>query len=463
VLWHPVDAVPEIDGDAWRVVLPKREGLRFYQLRYDPDWSSIFWDYGRKLAADLPMQGGDPGEYLDLPFLDAFSPWRLAPLWTVPRLGQGGYVLAPGLWEVSLQTFCLKAGTGAPGGGDGFVPASFQGPRADLIRKVLDGFSADPSGGQESTQILLWAILLRTRMDTLPVPVQALANQWFSEADIQRLNVAAERKHALEDAYAERFKRWFFGPGGVFEDLPQEVQDAILWDAAFEEALAGGEVSYEELQELAFAAAAPAAPDEPPPPEIPYGRWVWMPTEDNPPGGYLIRFLVYWYGETLVQFCVPENLTVESDDLGRITRIADLAGNEILTTYDPTVAALAVAGDAGVTGHAFAEIRLKGPADPEDPRRLLEAVHEGVGWVLTGTPAGGGVPGAGARFPDAEARYNHALDQKAEIQRLDAELQRIYPGRSPGQPDSAARLLNLAEYCEGLRLALAEAEPDDSP
>ncbi|MCP5520795.1 MAG: hypothetical protein H7A46_04535 [Verrucomicrobiales bacterium] len=464
VIWHPVDAVPLSDGDLWRVALPKREGLRFFQLRYDPDWPSIFWDYAHKLAADLPVKAGFSDEFLDLPFLDAFAPWRLAPLWGVPRQGEGGYVLAPGLWEIALQTFCLKAGTGAPGGGDGFVPASFQGPRADLLLKVLDGFSADPSGGQESTQVLLWAMLLRTRMDSLPGPVQALANQWLSEADLQRLNVAADGKHAIEDAYAERFKLWFFGPGGVFEQLPREVQDAILWDAGFEESLASSvELPYEALQELAFAAAEPAEPDGLPPRDIPYGRWAWMPTDGNPPAGYLIRFLVFWYGETLVQFCVPEEITVETDVFGRITRIADLGGNEIHTSYDATVPSLAVAGDDGVTGHAFGEIRLKGPADPEDPRRLLETVHAGVGWVLSGTPAGGGTPGAGARFSDPQGRYDHALSQKAEIRRLDTELQRVHPGRTPGPLDSVARLLDLAEYCEGLRLALLEAEPDDSP
>ncbi len=461
-VWTPVNAAVVEDETTARVVLPKSEGFRFFQLRHDPDLPTLLLDHGRKLAADLALQDTAAQEYLDLPFLDPFEPRRLAPLHGVPRITAGGFVLNPGLWEIPLQTFCLKTGTPGPGAGDGYLPASFAGPRADLLHKVLEAFSLDPDADQESTQILLWAMVLRTRLDTLPASIQTLAQRWLSADDIGRLNLAADRKAAHEAAFAERYKRLLLGPGGLFENLPQQVKDALQWDAEVEAALGRAtEMSYEDIQNLAFAAAPPPIPTDPPR-EIPYGRWAWMPTSNHPAGGYLARFLVLWYAETLVQFCVPEDIIVETDGLGRITRLADLVGNEIRTTY-ATVPPLLVTGDPGITGHAFDVILLKGPPDWDDPRRLLETAHQGTGWVFTGMPAGGGTPGSGGRFPDPAGRYAFALEQKAEIQRLDTELSRVHPGRPPGRPGDAARLLNLAHYCEGLRLALLAAEPDDDP
>lgn len=462
-VWTPVDLEPEtVDGVA-KVLVPKTGGLRFFQLRHDPDLTTLLLDHGRQVAVDLPLVDAGDGEYLDLPFLDRFEPRRLGPLHGVPRVAGAGFVLTPGLWEIPLQTFCLKTGTPGPGVGTGFLPASFAGPRADVLQKILDAYSGDPTADQEETQILLWAVVVRTHLDRVPAAIRALADRWLSADDIRRLNAAADRKAALEAAFAWRYRRLLLGPGGLFEDLPPTVKEALQWDAEFEEALGRAtELSYEDLQNLAFAAAPPPVPPGPQR-EIPYGRWVWMPDSDTPAGGCVARFLVLWYAETVVQFCVPEEITIETDGLGRITRLADRMGNEIVVGYDAAVAPLAVAGDAGLTGHAFDEIRLKGPPDPDDPRRLLAVTHQGTGWVFVGTPGGGGTPGAGARFPDPVGRYAFAVEQKAEVARLDRELSRVHAGRPPGRGTDAERLLNLAHFCEGLRLALIAAEPDDGP
>jgi hypothetical protein len=249
----------------------------------------------------------------------------------------------------------------------------------------------------------------------------------------------------------------------IFEQLPPSVREALGWDAAAEEALArANELPYESIQEIAFAAAPPLVPAQPSR-EIPFGRWAWLPAASQPPGGFVIRYLVGTYAETLVQVCVAENLTVERDALGRITRIADPLGAEIRTTYDDTVPPLEVAGEAGMKGYAFSTISVVGPTDLDDPRRLLTASHPGIGWALVGALAGGGTAQNGGRFVDASARYTWALDQKAELQRLDAELTRVHPGRPAGPAASAARLLDLANYCEALRLALTTGLPEGDP
>jgi hypothetical protein len=463
VVWTPADTEPQTEGGLRRMVLPHGEGLRLYQLRRDPDLASLMFDHARKLAADLALVTVTGHEYPDLPFLDSLAPRRLAPLSFTPRVVARGFVLVPGLWEISLRSFCLKMGTPGPGEGDGFLTAPFEGPRAEIVAKVIRGYSLDPGGDQESTQILLWAIILRTRIDTLPASIQALAAAYLPAEDIRALNTSADRKTALEAAYSRRYTRFFFGPGGLFSGLPETIRESLRWDAAATDALANsGQLSFEEIQSRVFAATPPSLPAGPGR-EIAFGRWSWVPSENHPPGGYLIRFLIASYDETLVQFCVPEDIAVEADALGRITRLADGVGNEIRTTYDPSVPPLSVAGDDAVRGYAFASISLTGPADPEDPRRLLRATHDAVGWVLSGDPIGGGTPAAGDRFPAATSRYTWALRQRVELARLDAELTRVHPGRTPGPAANAGRLMQLAHYCEGLRLALLAAEPEDGP
>ncbi|HOX02979.1 MAG TPA: hypothetical protein P5555_11520 [Candidatus Paceibacterota bacterium] len=459
-IWMPVMAAEEIVGGIRRITLPKETGMRFFQLRLDPDPDLLMLDYAVSLASDLPLKSVPGDQCPDVPFLDRFNPAHWSPLIAAPRTLEGGFVLAPGLWEVELESYCLKTGTPTPREGDGYVAEVMNGPRADIVTKVIRGATLDPSIDQESAQVLLWAIILRTPLSGLPDPLQSLAAELLSPDDLERLDAAAELKGRQKVAYTRRFMRAW---GAPYENLPLEVRESLGWDEEAEQGLAESmELSYEDIQALAFAAAPPSGPTEPPR-FIPYGRWSWMPEDGEPPGGFMIRYLVGGYTETLVQVCVPETISVETDAWGRITRIADLEGAEIRTTYDDGVPPLEVGGESGLKGYAFGQIAIVGPRDEGDPRRLLTASHSGIGWTLAGTFQGGGTTENQGRFADATHRYAWALLEKAELDRLDAELTRVHPGRPPGPASSAARLMNLANYCEALRLALAAAILEEDP
>jgi len=457
-VWMPVMDLGQATAGIRRLVLPRHGTVRFFQLRRDPDLTELMLNHAMSLAADLPLQTSAADVYPDVPFLDRFNPIRWSPLVGVPRTLDGGFVLVPGLWEVELESFCLKTGTPTPAEGDGYVPALMRGPRADILAKIIRELSLDPGIEQESAQILLWAIVLRTPLGTLPSALQSLAAQLLSREELDRLEVASALKARQSEAYTRRF---VLALHQSFENLSPGIRDLLKWDDLVEDALSRAEeLSYEQIQDLAFAATAPPVPPEPGR-EVVYGRWAWLPAADAPPGGFLIRYLVGFYTETLVQVCVPETITVETDPLGRITRIADLAGMEIRTTYDDTVPALTIAGEPDARGHAFANVQVSGPPDPEDPRRLLTASYAGAGWALAGPLTGGGTTQNEGRFQDAVARYAWALEQKTELERLDRELSRVHSGRPAGPSASAARLLNLANYCEGLRIAFADLPEDD--
>src|SRR2546428_1745196 len=73
----------------------------------------------------------------EVAFLDNFTPEFPLPLGTAPRTKEGEYKLRPGAYRYEAQSYCLHAGTHAPGRGEGYLYAPLRGPRAPIIRNLL--------------------------------------------------------------------------------------------------------------------------------------------------------------------------------------------------------------------------------------------------------------------------------------------------------------------------------------
>lgn len=72
------------------------------------------------------------------PVLDRKESRRQArPLRSLPRTARGGFILQPGLWEGTFQSYCLRTATYAPGKGDGYLYAPVKGSRATAIQTIL--------------------------------------------------------------------------------------------------------------------------------------------------------------------------------------------------------------------------------------------------------------------------------------------------------------------------------------
>jgi hypothetical protein len=50
---------------------------------------------------------------------------------TLQRTPNGGFVVQYGYYTLQTQSYCLKAGTHGPGGGDGYLYAPPKGPAED--------------------------------------------------------------------------------------------------------------------------------------------------------------------------------------------------------------------------------------------------------------------------------------------------------------------------------------------
>jgi hypothetical protein len=163
----------------------------------------------------------------------------------------------------------------------------------------------------------------------------------------------------------------------AFAHLPPQVRQVLEAEARLRQMLTKTQATYEELEQI-------AAPFGDPPPgegsrEVPSGRWSYHSD------GYFVRYLPSSYRQTTIQLAVPEPIQIVRDNLGRITAIADTAGNRIETGYDNTIAPLIMEDDADVIGYAFRSIRFIHP-DPETGE-ILQAEWNDVGWTFVGNYA----------------------------------------------------------------------------
>ena len=67
---------------------------------------------------------------------DGFTPREAGrSLMTLQRTPNGGFVLQPGSYQMQVQSYCLKAGTHGPGGGDGYLYATRRSPAGGRSRR----------------------------------------------------------------------------------------------------------------------------------------------------------------------------------------------------------------------------------------------------------------------------------------------------------------------------------------
>ena len=68
---------------------------------------------------------------------DRANPPGTTPLMSLQRTPNGGFVLKQGHYAMQTQSYCLKAGTHGPGGGDGYLYAPPKGPAEDAVVSIV--------------------------------------------------------------------------------------------------------------------------------------------------------------------------------------------------------------------------------------------------------------------------------------------------------------------------------------
>ncbi len=207
-------------------------------------------------------------------------------LMTLQRTPNGGFVLQPGYYSMQTQSYCLKAGTHGPGGGDGYLYAPPKGPAEDAVMTIVRNSVNRPEIPQQKIQQLLWAIIARAKFEDLQGDIKAVASQLLTPRQLAGLNRSALdvlQGNALTDAL-----------GGV----PQPLRQIAEAEAQLRRMLTSPGASFAEMERVAVLSGnAPLGPGSR---DVPSGRW------STHPDGYYVRYLPSGYSSTRVEVWVPQ-------------------------------------------------------------------------------------------------------------------------------------------------------------
>ena len=208
------------------------------------------------------------------------------PLYLLPKASGGGYKLCAGFYEMTNKSYCLHAGTRGPSTGDGYMLAPVLGPKKDVVVLILKNAEKHPEISQHDIQVLLWAIIARTRLADYSTSIKATAVALLSPNDLLKLE--GGMLGVLPASVMDKAK----------QQLPPAVQAVLEAENNIRRLAASGSSSYEEMERYAILAGiAPQVNNE-----VPSGTWSLHPD------GYYIRYFPSGYSITRVQIFVPQAL-----------------------------------------------------------------------------------------------------------------------------------------------------------
>jgi hypothetical protein len=383
----------------------------------------------------------------EISFLDDFNPQNPYSMIVLPRTSEGDFLLdLKGFFRFECQSYCLRAGTYGPSedrGGSGYLYAPIKGLQADIVRNILQRSYVHPEIPQKDIQVLLWAIIARTKISDMSRHMQLTAARLLTKEEIFRLNGGALGL-VPDDALRK-----------AISNLPPAAHRILEAEARLRQMMTRGSASYEELERVAVLRGDP--PPEKGDREVPPGRWSFHPN------GYFIRYFPRGYTRMIIEIYVPELFVIERDGKGRITAIADMEGNHIQTDYNDAVAPMDIPGDPSLKGYAFRHIRFE-RLNPDDPDKKMSTEWNDAGWTLHGVPAGGGSAAVSSgRFSDAKERYEWCKSHKKDLDRLNEGIKKISGMKSPQglSEEDIDSIMSLGHYAVALKKALARGASAD--
>lgn len=260
-------------------------------------------DLARLTEGEAPITTSLPDARWAVDSLDNFRPREAArALLELQRTPNGGFVLQPGHWQMHTQSYCLKAGTHGPGGGDGYLYAPTKGPAEDAVMSILRNSVNHPEIAQRDIQVLLWAIIARAKFEELPAPMKATAARLLTPRQLATLN-----RNALD---------LLPGPAlnAAMERVPPLVRQVLQAEAQLRQLIVDPTASFAQMESVAVLAGMVGM--GPGSRAVPMGRWSLHPD------GYYVRYLPQSYSHTVVELWVPQGSPAVGKEYDPATHVA---------------------------------------------------------------------------------------------------------------------------------------------
>ncbi|QUL38537.1 hypothetical protein [Erythrobacter sp. JK5] len=221
------------------------------------------------------------------PNRDGFDPGPANAMSNLPLDDSNRFVLAPGYYTMTAQSYCLKAGTYGPTSGDAYLYAPLMGSQEKAVEAILRNSVDHPDIDQRDIQVLLWAIIARAKFEDLNSRAKLAATRLLTSRQLASLN-----RNAI-DVLTNRQVQSLVG------GVPQPVAAVLRAEADMRRMLSTG-ASYGELERVAvLAGMAPLG--EGSRTNVPSERW------SRHPDGYWVRYDASGYSRTMVELYVPED------------------------------------------------------------------------------------------------------------------------------------------------------------
>lgn len=234
---------------------------------------------------------------------DGFTPREAQrSLMTLQRTPNGGFVLQPGYYSMQNQSYCLKAGTHGPGGGDGYLYAPPKGPADDAVMTIVRNSVQRPEIKQQDIQTLLWAIIARAKFEDLSTEHKAVAARLLTPQQLAALN-----RTALDMVPGPALDR-------AMGSVPGPVRQVMQAEAQVRRMLTTPGSSFAELERVAVLSGM--APRGEGSVDVPSGRWSLHPD------GYYVRYIPSSYSSTRVEIWVPQGSPAVGREFDPATHIA---------------------------------------------------------------------------------------------------------------------------------------------
>lgn len=311
-----------------------------------------------------------PGPQLFLDTREAAMNRQPGDMKRLPRTSNGGFMLRPGLWEGAFESYCLRPATRGPSGAqsDGYLWAPLKGPRANAISIILRGAYGHPNISRDDIQMLLWAIVARTRVSEMPPALQAAARALLPASEINAISVDGLQVINAADRTS------------LFRNVTGPVRQALEIESDLRYEFSKGNANYEEIERIAVLnGGAPAPPSKH---AVHRGQW------SRHPGGYYVRYFPDSFRNMKLQVLVPGYVKVVRDQLHRIVSIEDVRGGKSEVTYDDAIAPRSHPRNSRMKAYTFKTIRLTRRGADGKPQ-VLEIKNKGYAFHQSRPPRRG--------------------------------------------------------------------------
>lgn len=218
------------------------------------------------------------------PLPPSFDPKSFLPLLSLERTDDGAFILKPGIYEATLQSFALDTDANTTKAA-GDYPAPIKGRYARILSSLLKEAELHPDISQGELQQLVFAIVSGTDLEKMPPGLQQLALRALRKESLKQLQGAAQ---------ANAFNK----------ALMDMINARIAKDKGAQKTL--GQLSDIGKQMEKNADAMPLDVNALPEP-VARGTWAQMP------GGFYVRYLPEGYVKTRLQIIVPETAVSQTD------------------------------------------------------------------------------------------------------------------------------------------------------